>query len=339
MSTYSIKLKNTIESYNHNVQAYGYGFVFNYKDSSYIISISHFLPIIKTELDINSEIVELRKNKNIYWNEVAIYNSPDNKFLLNTKPIKNYLKRCIEKNTILKMEINNNVEKYYYYDTSVFTHPISRIRIVYMRFLIGEFNKNSDFKVLQNKYQGLSGSPVLNIYNQLIGIFSKIVFDKSNDDIISVYGYILPSIYIIKSLEKKNNESYFQINLDLFENLKIGNSLIKKDKDNNYSIYYSQLRINIPLDIYFSIEGDDNKKINSLDTKRKIEKELEFVKYDYFDYSYNLIKNDKNQYKLNTGLISILLKSRYQSQIINIDNNYKIHDKLNKNVWIDNPFC
>ena len=342
MATYSIKLKNTISLLNDNSEnGDGYGFQFKYKGISYIISVHHFLPITKTELDINSEVVELKKTTTINWNELSIFDNPDSKFLLNTKSIKNYRLRFLKENTIIKMEVDNCIEKYSYYDTNIYVHP-SRIKNIYIRFLIGKYKK-SDITNVQNTYQGLSGSPVLDTENKLIGVFSKIGFDKSNndksnDDIITFYGYIIPSLYIIKSLEKKNNEAIFQMNLDSFDNLKLGKYDVQKNKDNQYSIHYRPSNIKLELDMYFLLEGDDNKKITSLDTKTKTNKELEFVKFDYFDFNCELVRNEKNQYKLNTGLISTLLKSRYRTQLPIIFRKYKDCETLN-NIWIDFPFC
>ena len=336
MANYTIKLNNKITSFNNtNIDSKSNGFIFKYNGNNYIISVHHFLPIIKTHLDTTSEIIELKKIKTINWNELAIYECPDNKFLLNTKIIKNYRTRFIEKNMLIQIKINNRIEFYPSYDTYVFCiNPLSRLRCIYIRFLICNCKK-SDFIDLSNKFKGLSGTPIMDSENKLIGVFCKIENSSLNkdDDDFKVFGYILPAIYIIKSITKNNNESVFHIDTDSYDNIKLGKYEIQKDKTNQYSIYYLPTNCKLPLDIYFALDGDEDISIMSKNTKTLACRLLKYIKNDYFDLNINLIQNNKNQYKLNIGFMSILLKNGHKMLVNSIVHKYFSYKSLN-DIWI-----
>jgi hypothetical protein len=338
MANYTIKLINKIASFNITTkisESKSNGFVFKYNGNSYIISVHHFLPIINTQLDTNSEVIELKKIKNINWNELAIYECPDTKFLLNTKTVKNYRTRFIEKNMTIKIEIGNHFENYPMYDTYIFcVNPLSKLRCVYIRFLIG-ICKQQDFLNIANKFKGLSGTPILDIDNKLIGVFCKINIENNKDeDTFKIFGYILPSIYIIKSINKNNNESIFQIDTQTYDNIKLGKYEIQKDKTNQYTIYYLPTNSKLPLDVYFSLEGDEDKNIMSKNTKTLSCRQLKFVKNDYFDLNVNIIQNENKEYKLNTGFMSILLKNGHKLIANSIVHKYFNSKSLN-DTWIN----
>jgi len=337
MANYTIKLINKIASLNDiTTESKSNGFLFKYDNNNYIISVHHFLPIIKTQLDTTSEVIELKKFKNINWNELAIYECPDTKFLLNTKIVKNYRTRFIEKNTPIKIEINNRFENYISYDTTNFCiNPLAKLRCIYIRFLIGVC-KQPDFESVSNKFKGLSGTPILDKENKLIGVFCKINIEKNStnkdDDTFKIFGYILPSIYIIKSITKNNNESIFQIEADSYDNIKLGKYEIQKDKTNQYSIYYLPTNCKLPLDIYFSLDGDEAKTIMSKNIKTLTSRSLKFIKYNTFDLNMNLFKNDKSEYKLNIGFMSILLKTGHKNLASSIVHKYFEYQSLD-NIW------
>lgn len=335
MANYTIKLINKIASFNNiTTDSKSNGFLFKYDNNNYIISIHHFLPICGTQLDTTSEVVELKKIKTINWNELAIYECPDNKFLLNTKIIKNYRTR-FDRNITLNIQINNRIEKYSCHDFYTFClNPLSKLRCVYIRFLIGTYTKDEVINIT-NKFKGLSGTPILDIEHKLIGVFCKInIENNKEDDTFKIFGYILPSIYIIKSINKNNNESIFQIDTQTYDNIKLGKYEIQKDKTNQYTIYYLPTNSKLPLDVYFALEGDEDKNIMSKNTKTLSSRQLKFIKNDYFDLNINLIQNENKEYKLNTGFMSILLKNGHKLIANSIVHKYFNSKSLN-DTWIN----
>ena len=335
MANYTIKLINKIASFNNiTTDSKSNGFLFKYDNNNYIISIHHFLPICGTKLDTTSEVVELKKIKTINWNELAIYECPDNKFLLNTKIIKNYRTR-FDRNITLNIQINNRIEKYYCHDFYTFClNPLSKLRCVYIRFLIGTFTKE-EINNINNKFKGLSGMPILDIENKLIGVFCKITIENNkDDDKFKICGYILPSIYIIKSINKNNNESFYQIDSQSYDNIKLGKYEIQKDKSNQYNIYYLPTNYKLPLDVYFALEGDEDKTMMSKNIKTLSSRQLKFTKNDYFDLNINLIQNENKEYKLNTGFMSILMKNGHKQIANSIVQKYYNSKSLN-DTWIN----
>jgi hypothetical protein len=308
--------------------------MFRYNGNNYIVSVHHFLPITKTTLDTTSETVELKKIKNINWNELTIYSCPDSKFLLNTKIIKKYKTRFPERKAVIKIEINNKFERYECTDYQIWCgNPLSKLRSIYIKFFIGTINESERLNMI-NKYQGLSGKPVFDKDEKLIGIFCKTVFENTSEITsegtkIHVYGLILPAIYLIKSLNKKDNESVYYLDIDEF-NLKLGKYEIQKD-ENSFVIYNLQCNYKLPLDIYVNMEGDEDSKIMSKNINNLTFKTLKFIKNESFDFSLSLNKNELGEYKLNTGFISTLLKSGYKKQAINTITKYNDYkESLNK---------
>jgi hypothetical protein len=335
MANYTIKLINKIASFNNiTTNANSNGFLFKYDNNNYIISVHHFLPINRTQLDTTSEVVELKKIKTINWNELAIYECPDTKFLLNTKIIKNYRTR-FDRNITLNIEINNRIEKYSCHDTYTFClNPLSKLRCVYIRFLIGSYKKEDIINVT-NKFKGLSGTPILDIEHKLIGVFCKInIENNKDDDTFKIFGYILPSIYIIKSINKNNNESIYQIDSQSYDNIKLGKYEIQKDKSNQYNIYYLPTNSKLPLDVYFALEGDEDKTMMSKNIKTLSSRQLKFTKNDYFDLNINLIQNENKEYKLNTGFMSVLMKNGHKQIANSIVQKYYNSKSLN-DTWIN----
>ena len=336
MANYTIKLINKIASLNDitSTDAKSNGFIFRYDNNNYIISVHHFLPIIKTQLDTTSEVIELKKLKQINWNELAIYECPDTKFLLKTKIVKNYRTRFIEKNTPIKIEINNRFETYSSYDTTTYwINPLAKLRSIYIRFYIGTFKKQ-DVLNESNKFKGLSGTPILDIDNKLIGVFCKInIENNKEDDTFKIYGYVLPSIYIIKSINKNNNEATFNIDAESFDNIKLGKYEIQKDKTNQYVIYYLPTNCKLPLDIFLSLDGDEDKSIMSKNIDNMKCRSFKFIKNNNFDLNLNLIQNEKSEYKLNTGFMSILFKTGHKIKAESIAKKY-IEYKSMDNIWV-----
>ena len=333
MATYTIKLINKIESFNNKdpTIAYSNGFIFKYDRNFYIISIHHFLPILQTLLESTSENIELKSNKNIYWNELIVFDSPNKKFLLNTIPIKNYRTRINKKMTI-KFYNLNKIEKYEYYDIHNFcANPLSKIRSIYIRFLIKECKKDEYINIAKG-YNGLSGIPIFDNDDNLIGIFCKIGIENNDNGTFNIFGYILPVIYLLRSLKKTDNESMYHINLSSYNDFKMGKYDVQNTK-NELFIHYLPTNCKIPLDIYFALEGDNNKEILCKNSKTSETINLKFIKNDNFDLDLNLKLNQNNEYKLNTGFMSLLLKRGHKMFMVSIINKYFKETQLN-NIWI-----
>lgn len=317
MANYTINLVHHISTLTSLIKEYkSTGFLFKYNNIMYIISVHHFLPILKTILDATSEIIELNKLTNINWNELNIYQAPNEKYLLNTKIIKSYRTRFPEKNAIIKIEIGNDFERYEivdYYNACL--NPLSKLRSIYIKFFIGKIKDSERLNII-NKFQELSGKPIFDKEDKLIGVFCKIIISPSFE----VYGLVLPIIYLIKSLNKKDNESIYYLDIKEFD-LKLGKYEIQKD-DFNYSIYYPPTLSKIPLDIFVILEGDNDSKIMSKNTKTLVSKSLKFIKNENFDFNLKLETNEDGNFKLNTGFISTLLKSGYKKQATEIISKY-----------------
>ena len=326
MANYTINLLHKIDTFKLESESKSNGFMFRYNGNNYIVSVHHFLPITKTTLDTTSETVELNKIKNINWNELTIYSCPDSKFLLNTKVIKKYKTRFPEKKSVIKIEINNKFERYECVDYHIgCVNPLSKLRSIYIKFFIGTINE-SERLYLVNKYQGLSGKPVFDKDEKLIGVFCKTAFESTTEITsegtkINVYGFILPTIYLTKSLNKKDNESIYYLDIHDF-NSKLGKYEIQKDEKSSFVIYNLQCNYKLPLDIYVNMEGDEDSKITSKNINNLTFKTLKFIKNERFDFSLSLIKNELGEYKLNTGFISTLLKSGYKQQAVNTITKY-----------------
>lgn len=338
MANYTINLIHQISSLTESInESKSSGFLFKYNNINYVITVHHYLPIIKTILDTTSETVELKKFKTINWNELNIFESPEEKFLLNTKIIKSYRTRFPEIKSIMKMEINNKFERYECYDYYTWcVNPLSKLRSMYIKFFIGCVNEEQRVNII-NKYQGLSGKPVFDSDDKLIGIFCKSIFENNTESkdrtSYNVYGLVLPTIYLIKSLSKKDNESVYYLDINDFD-LKLGKFEIQKENNFEFSIYYLPINYKIPLDIYVNLEGDEDTKIMSKNTKTLSSKILKFIKNENFDFKLKLEKNASGDYKLNTGFISTLIKGGYKKQAFDICTKYKDYREPINNIYI-----
>ena len=169
--------------------------------------------------------------------------------------------------------------------------PFCKIKNIYMRFLINDTDLS--------KYRGLSGAPVFSEDDRLVGVFCKYIIDGTN-----VYGLVLPTIYILKTLVKQDNTNLYKIDL------------------NCNIIYHPNIKYKIPAEVYCNLEGDENRfiPIRNLDTK-EVESKM-FIKDEHFDININLEKNEDGEHKFNSGLISILFLHCCKDKIREIANRY-----------------
>jgi len=320
MANYSIKLLNIIDSINDTKSSgISEGFLFKYLDETVLISVHHFKPIVTTLINTSDKTL-LRTKKNVFWNELMIFNVPDKKYTLNTKVIKKFRTRFLEKSTPINMYINNKKETFASECYKVLQHSPSQ-KNIYLEFLISDNPENRN--TIISKYKGLSGSPVFDDDENLIGVFCKI---KSNKN--QLYGLILPIIYLIKSMEKKDNEYLYYLNTNDTPISKIGKYEIK----NSEKIYYLPVNDEIPLDIYYSIEGDIHKSIRCKEKSGALNL-YEYKKYDNYDITNRIIRKD-NKFKLNTGLLVYLVSNGMDSEYNKILEDYiKKYDSL-KDIWI-----
>jgi len=286
MSSYTIKLKNQLATFIESEKLQGStGFIFKCNGTKYIITTHHYLPIVNTFYENQDTIISLKKAKNIYWNELNIleYNS-----FINAKVVKSFRTKFEKKGNIVKLEN----EKFIVHDYLVTEKtPFCKIKNIYMRFLIN----NTDLV----KYKGLSGAPIFSEDDRLVGIFCKYFVDGTN-----VYGLVLPTIYILKTLVKQDNTNLYKIDL------------------NCNVIYHPNIKYKIPAEVYCNLEGDENRfiPIRNLNTK-EVESKM-FIKDDYFDININLEKNADDEHKFNSGLISILFLHQCKDKIREIANRY-----------------
>lgn len=323
MNNYSIKIMHIIDAIN-DTKTVGMleGFLFKYNNETVIISVHHFKPIISTLINTPEKIL-LDSKINVYWNELMIFNNPKIKETLNIKIIKSYRTKFIEKTKPINMFINNRINIFIVDHYSIIQNSQCQNNY-YLHFLISEDIDN--VKPLIQNFKGLSGSPVFDNNNNLIGIFCKVKIEDRR-----MYGLVLPVIYLIKTLDKKDNENLYY--LDVSDSNKIGKYKIKQYlPDTLHKIYYSPISYEIPLDIYYSLEGDINKTIKCKKENNEI-KLLEYKKDNNYDISNNIIKKE-NTFKLNTGLLTYLISNNMYSEYNRIFNEYIKKKICLQNTWI-----
>lgn len=319
MAIYSIKLLNIIDSIN-DTKSIGIseGFLFKYFNEIMLISVHHFKPIITTLINTTEKPLLITK-KNVFWNELLIFNNPDKRYTLNTKVIKTYRTRFIKKSSQINIFINKKKETFILVCYNILQNTPC-LKSYYLYFLISE--EISDIKSLLVKYKGLSGSPVFDNDKNIIGIFCKVKIDDNK-----LYGLVLPIIYLIRTLEKSDNENLYFLNTEINLLNKIEKYKIKKLN----KIYYPSINYEIPLDIFYILDGDNNKFLKCKKNESLIL--IDYIKYNNYDITNKIIKKD-NTFKLNTGLLTYLVSNGMVSEYNKITDEYiKKYDCL-KDIWI-----
>jgi len=319
MANYSIKLLNIIDSIN-DTKSIGIseGFLFKYFNEIMLISVHHFKPIITTLINTTEKPLLITK-KNVFWNELLIFNNPDKRYTLNTKVIKTYRTRFIKKSSQINIFINKKKETFILVCYNILQNTPC-LKSYYLYFLISE--EISDIKSLLVKYKGLSGSPVFDNDKNIIGIFCKVKIDDNK-----LYGLVLPIIYLIRTLEKSDNENLYFLNTEINLLNKIEKYKIKKLN----KIYYPSINYEIPLDIFYILDGDNNKFLKCKKNESLIL--IDYIKYNNYDITNKIIKKD-NTFKLNTGLLTYLVSNGMVSEYNKITDEYiKKYDCL-KDIWI-----
>lgn len=298
MSSYSIKLINKLVTFNESDKVQeSTGFIFKCNGIKYIITTHHYLPIIDVIFHNNETTLSLKKAKNIYWNELNIleYNSD-----ITSKVVKSFRTKFEKKDNIIKLEN----QKFTVYDHCVTEKsPFCKIKNIYMRFLINDTDLT--------KFKGMSGTPVFSNDDRLVGVFCKYIIDNTQ-----VYGLVLPTIYILKSMIKQDNTNIYKVDLE------------------SDIIYHPSIKYKIPKEVYCNLEGDENRfiSVKSLQTKEIVSKM--FIKDNYFDININLEKTVNSEYKFNSGLISILFLHNCKDKIREIISNYLNNKNSLNNIFI-----
>ena len=303
----TIDLKLLVSNFiNNKIELLLNGFILNFSNHDYIISIHHNLPIDNIYEGTNSLNILI----NSCWSETLIL---DNNLLdLSKYKINKYYQNKLPKpNDILELkksefDIKINQSATMVYKLKVINydfHPFDNIQSDYLIPYITVIFCNDNI----DNIIGLSGAPIF-INHKLVGIFSKY-------NCVTKIGYILPIYIIIKNLIKNNNNNIYTITEDYDNIIKINSYNIKS----NY-VYNSSLKINIPLTTYILIEGDENKYVN-IRYKNKFQDIVDNTviylptnKLDISNESSLITMNISNiiNYKLNSRLLSLILKLNKQ---------------------------
>lgn len=228
MISSTVNLNSKTESLNEmTIESSFKGFILSYDLIDYIISVHHGKPIkeISHSIIINS-----------VWNELLILEKKTQDNSLIIKNIKLSVPKITEK---LNLPFNNTTKIKLTISGYKFLNLNNLPTNPRCMYIIAQMEENKNL-------QSLSGSPVFNNGNKLIGVFCK----QLNNEI-----YILPSYYIIKTLTKKNNDAIYGIDFE-YPIKKINNFNV-----NNDSIYHKSLNTYIPIDAYFMLEGDIGKEL------------------------------------------------------------------------------
>ena len=117
--------------------------------------------------------------------------------------------------------------------------------------------------------------------------------------------YILPTYYIIKTLNKLDNDNIYSLDDNI--------SKINKYFIRNNNIYHKSLKINIPLDAYLNLEGDINNEVLVNDKL-----------INYSNISDNLLISNERRLIMNNNILTVnatlllLIKMYYNQNIFDI---------------------
>ena len=268
--------------FNYQLNMDLFGVSIRYKTKNYFVSVHHGLPL--ETINISSSGDKITDFTPCGWNELLFCE----KKLKDQFVFTNFLKKQIDFGK--KFFINKNDELKFigneYFELNML--PNNPQNLYYKMESIKKFG------------EGDSGKPVYDKRKNLVGILSKV--DNN-------YCYIIPAIYLINSLEKKDNYNIYSISN--YKNIKKINHL----KVTNNKIYYSKMMNHINIQTYLMLEGDKNKKALIQLDNLIFKNEKYSIKKDYIKNSF-LVENTKNEFSCNSGIILFLKKS----QLINIFN-------------------
>ena len=258
------------------------GFILNYMNKNYVITVHHNLPIDSVLHENSVEIV-----RNSGWSEILICST--NELNLREYKINRSIKNTIPKNNetlILKSDIDYEMRTIGY-DFLPFDNIHENLLIPYIK---------AKFITCVDRVQGLSGSPIF-MNNKLVGIFSKYNMQDQS-------AYIIPIYLVIKNLEKVDFVNiYCSPTIDIN---KINSYNVKENM-----IYHPTLKINVPVSTYFILEGDINCRF-------VIQSGIDYRTYDSLptmNIEMDIINKD-DQYKINFRLLTLINKFNTSKEII-----------------------
>ncbi len=216
------------------------GICIQFNKKYYMVTVHQGLPIKEVQITLDRKIFDFKKFIICGWNDLIIVSldfKPSNLFVF-----KQFVKKQININS--KLEFDSNLVKYIENDSMPICMIPSNPTNLYYKIKI-ERDKIKD---------GDCGKPI-HINNRLIGIIGKVM-----EDIV----YVIPFIYIEKSLEKKDNSTIYTINCTCDTIIKFN-----KFKQQNNSIYYKKMNCIIPFDTFIVLEGDIDIYYNVLTNVQK----------------------------------------------------------------------
>ena len=260
------------------------GFVIHYNSNDYLITLHRYYPIRNISIEELPFIEDLNNTINdsiiqSSWNELLIIKNVDGFGCSKIKKIKASLPNI---NQELYCENEKLMVIDYCYNN--INHLPLYPRLLYIKVKMSETCS--------------IGSPVFQKDGKLVGIISDTYCGNT---------YIVPSYYILKTLQKECNKKIYTLN---------NNEIRKIDKFNvtEGGIYHQIMGTRVPLDVYLTLEGDKNKItfLNKNEENRYVEMSTRIISNEK-----SLLK-DENNYMLNTSLL-ILLK---------VINNYIMNDVM-----------
>lgn len=264
------------------------GFILNYKEINYLISIHHYLPI---ESMSTLDNIPLLIKINSCWSEVLIMETKNidiSHLIINSK-IQNKLPKPSE-----LIYLKTNDQRYQLtvidYEVIPFDNINSELLIPYIKTTLEGTLKD---------FSGLSGSPVF-INDKLIGIFSKFIASESA-------AYIIPIYIVIKNLIKKDNINIYGLPTDI-------------NKINSYNIkdgliYHPSLKVSIPVSTFLILEGDIGIEflVRNITSNMIINKPIQLNISNE-----NFISNKELEYKINGRLLILLKHFKIDKEIMKL---------------------
>lgn len=261
--------------------------------NNYIITSNIGFPIETIFLIENDKETELKIIIDSQWNELLFLEKPDH---------------LVSENVPGKIALNDDYTHFY--------ANKKRLDLIGLTFL--SFNMFDDFQlpyiVCRNNDNDdiKQGMPVYYINNgkkYIIGMISKLSHILNEI-------HIIPYYVILKTLTKKNNDDIFFINMKNIT--KIGKNIINNDLQNSNNIYHKSLKINVPLNTFTLLEGDEDKKfkVNNIDTV--MEKTELILKNN------NKLINDKNKFVITFRFLQLIQQFKPEKM-------KKIMKQFNKN--------